>query len=312
VKRPRTVLPTDLLALVSYDGRVFPNEAKPRERIGAEPPKTFPLETAFEQWFSFATGRHAWISASGKRLNGLVSARRRGSKQAWEIDCLIETTDSQDAILGLLDCATTEAVRNQAEKIFLRLDAESDLLPAVCRAGFAAYQTELLLVGDVAPDTTAVALPLRPISRADAYPLFRLYNLVRPEAARRHEAVTFTEWQAAQEREWLKHSVQLVLEREGRLTGWVAATHLAHGLSVDLLLGPAEAAQTLALVEQACKQVGAHGRSFVLLPETAEDVIDQLCDAGFAEAGRFTSLSCRTAQPAKLPKLLPAIAKPAL
>ena len=32
--RPRAVRPTDLVALVSFDGRVYPNEAKTRERIG--------------------------------------------------------------------------------------------------------------------------------------------------------------------------------------------------------------------------------------------------------------------------------------
>ena len=311
MKPPRTVLPTDLLALVSYDGRVFPNEAKPRERIGAEAPKTFPIETAFEQWFSFATGRHAWISASGKRLNGLVSARRRGTRQAWEIDCLIETTDTQDGILGLLDCATTEAGRNQAEKLFLRLNADSSLFEAVRRAGFMPYMREVLLAGEVLPIGPPAALPLRPASRQDAYPLFRLYNAVRPEPVRRHEAVTYSEWQASQERDWLKHAAQLVLEREGRITGWVAAAHLGQGLSVDLLLEPGEFEHTLALVEEACQSAGARGRTFALLPESDAGIVERLCHAGFEEQGRFVCLSCRTAQPAKLPKLLPVAAKPA-
>jgi hypothetical protein len=312
MKKPRTVLPTDLLALVSYDGRVYPNEAKPRERIGAEQPKTFPIETAFEQWFSFATGRHAWISASGKRLNGLVSARRRGTRQAWEIDCLIETTDTQDGILGLLECATTEAGRNQAEKLFLRLNADSDLLEAVRRAGFVPYLEELLLVGEVAPTQSPPALALRPISRQDAYPLFRLYNAVTPEPARRYEAVTYAEWQAAQERDWLKHATQLVLEREGRLSGWVAAAQLGQGLSVDLLLEPAEVDQAPALVAEACRQAGARGHTFILLPEAAGALIGRLGAAGFEEVDRFVRLACRTVQPARLRKLLPAVVKPAI
>ena len=75
----RTVRPTDLVALVAYNGRVFPNEAHTLDRIGKEA-SPHPLETALEQWFSFATGRHTWISVKGATLRGLVSARRRGSR----------------------------------------------------------------------------------------------------------------------------------------------------------------------------------------------------------------------------------------
>jgi hypothetical protein len=90
----RTVLPTDLVALVSYDGRVYANEAMTRDRIGTGD-SPHPIETAFEQWFSFATGRHTWISVKGPTLRGLVSARKRGSKLAWEIDCLINAADAE-------------------------------------------------------------------------------------------------------------------------------------------------------------------------------------------------------------------------
>jgi hypothetical protein len=312
MKRPRSVLPTDLLALVSYDGRVYPNEAQPREKIGAPTPKTYPIETAFEQWFPFATGRRAWISASAKRLNGLVSARRRGSKQAWEIDCLIETTDTRDGLLGLLDCALTEAARESVEKLFLRLSADSDLVDSVRTAGFMPYLTEVLLTGEVVPDAVPSGLTLRAVSRQDAYPLFRLYNAVRPEPARRLEAVTFAEWQAAQEREWLKHSVQLVVEREGRITGWVAAAHLSQGLSVDLMLDASEEENALALVREACRQAGARGHAFVLVSDQSSGVIRRLEAAGFAESDRFLCLSCRTTRPVELPKLLPAAVKQAI
>src|SRR5713226_3053233 len=105
----RTVLPTDLVALVSYDGRVYANEAMTRDRIGTHD-SPHPLETAFEQWFSFATGRHTWISVKGPTLRGLVSARKRGSKLAWEIDCLINASEADNSVLmSLLDQLTAAA-----------------------------------------------------------------------------------------------------------------------------------------------------------------------------------------------------------
>ena len=114
----RTVLPTDLVALVSYDGRVYANEAMTRDRIGTQD-SPHPLETAFEQWFSFATGRHTCVSVKGATLRGLVSARKRGSKQAWEIDCLIDAAEDDDGVLmSLLDQMTEAAGRSGALKIF--------------------------------------------------------------------------------------------------------------------------------------------------------------------------------------------------
>lgn len=113
----RTVLPTDLVALVSYDGRVYANEAMTLDRIGTTA-SPHPLEAAFEQWFSFATGRHTWISVKGATLRGLVSARKRGSKLAWEIDCLIDAGDGDAGVLmSLLDQVTEAAGKSGAMKI---------------------------------------------------------------------------------------------------------------------------------------------------------------------------------------------------
>ncbi len=65
----RRPLPTDLVALVSFDGRVHPNEAKPLESLGLDE-RAHMLETALEQWFSFATGKHTWVSVRGATIRG--------------------------------------------------------------------------------------------------------------------------------------------------------------------------------------------------------------------------------------------------
>ena len=83
---PRRPLPTDLVALVSFDGTVHPNEAKPLDRLGLDE-RARPLESTIEQWFSFATGKHTWVSVRGATIRGLISARRRAKPsritQAW-------------------------------------------------------------------------------------------------------------------------------------------------------------------------------------------------------------------------------------
>ena len=45
----RHPLPTDIVALISFDGRVYPNEAKPLDRLGLGDDKPHALETALEQ-----------------------------------------------------------------------------------------------------------------------------------------------------------------------------------------------------------------------------------------------------------------------
>jgi hypothetical protein len=214
----RTVLPTDLVALVSYDGRVYANEAMTADRTGSEA-SPHPLETAFEQWFSFATGRHTWISVKGATLRGLLSARNRGSKLAWEVDCLIDAArDNSAPLMSLLDQMTAAAGKSHALRIFLRLPSGTLSEQIAMRCGFVPYRREVLYHRAVASDQKA-PLPegLRRRAKPDLYALFQLYNATVPERERRVEAMTLNEWKAVQEH--LGRTSQYVIERDGRVRG---------------------------------------------------------------------------------------------
>jgi hypothetical protein len=302
----RPVLPTDLLALVSYNGKVYPNEARPRERIGASEPAANPIETALEQWLSFATRRHAWISSRRQRLLGLVSARRRGGRLAWEIDCLIDTTPAVGAVPGLLDCAIQAGGKAGAEKLFLRLSANSPLLQVAMSAGFSAYCSERLYVGSNLALQEEPRVSLRPFSQPDQYPAFRLYNCVLPERTRRAEAATFTEWQAAQERRWLKGGVELVLDGEGALLAHVRASRLAHGVLVDVRAASEALPQAPAMIRGAFESVGGPGPVMTLVHEADGALASRLEEFGFEAREEFFSLMCRTTRVARLPKMVPA------
>ena len=108
----RPVLPTDLLALVSYNGRNYPNQAWTRERLGSAEPPNMTLGSAVDQFLAFARGRSTWISVRRRRLRGLVGARTRGDRQAWEIDYLIDATTQVEALPGLLECAVMDVGRS--------------------------------------------------------------------------------------------------------------------------------------------------------------------------------------------------------
>ncbi|HLF78581.1 MAG TPA: hypothetical protein VJB57_13955 [Dehalococcoidia bacterium] len=305
----RPVLPTDLLALVSYNGRSYKNEAWTRERLGADESGNT-LGLVLDQFLAFARARSAWISVRRQRLQGLVGARRRGGRQAWEIDYLIDATPGRDAVLGLLECAISEAGNSGAEKLFLRLDSGSELLTVARRAGFMPYQEELLYAkqqgtGNKEQEPSA----LRRVEPSDSYALYRLYNATTPEVTRRSEAATFAEWHAAQERRWMKQGLQLLAETDGRISATVRGAKLPQGVLAELTLADADC-DAEGVVNALAQALGAEAtRSFVLVPSTSEGLANQLQDAGYTPHQEFVSMVRRTARTLKLPKLLPAIAK---
>lgn len=304
----RTVRPTDLVALVAYDGKVYPNEAVTRDRTGTQA-SPHPLETALEQWFSFATGRHTWISVKGATLRGLVSARRRGSKAAWEVDCLIHTEDEHGVLMSLLDRVAYDAGRAGAEKVFLRLAAESDVVHTASTSGFTLYLTEHLLAAEgprEAPRGASADLAIRRWGRADAYPTFRLYNRAVPEPVRRIEAATFREWLASRERISSSRARQWVVEGEGGLTGWLRATADGEVGRFDVLADASVSELLDPLIDAALARLSEQSALLTLVPEYDANLRERLERRGFAERGRFVVLVRRTARPVAVPELAPA------
>ena len=311
----RTVLPTDLVALVSFDGRVYPNEAKTRDRLGRDESSPRPLESALEQWFSFATGRHTWISVRGSTLRGLISARRRSSNAAWEVVCLINASDDDSVCLSLLDRVSEQAGRGRAEKIFLRLAVDSDIVPIARRAGFAPYVVEDRYhhQGPVSAERlhrpagrsrANSTLSLRRRSRADAYALFQLYNVAVPESVRRVEAATFAEWLAAQERHWLgRRSAQLVLERDGYLGAWIRTAADGDIGRFDLLVHPRELDLLEPLLMAAVARLRRQGVLLTLVPEYQEPLARLLERLGFERQDQYVVMAKRTAVLVKAPRL---------
>lgn len=309
----RTVRPTDLVALAAYDGRVYPNESVTRDRIGTAT-SPHPLETALEQWFSFATGRHTWISVKGATLRGLVSARRRGSKAAWEVDCLIDAAEDDPGVLmSLLEQVASDAGSAGAEKVFLRVASGSRVVKAACSSGFAAYLTERLLAAAGARQVGSNAgreglgPRLRRWGRADAYSTFRLYNLWTPEPVRRVEATTLREWLAARERvSPARGTQQRVIERDGRVVGWLRTAAVGELGRFDLMADPSAPELLDALIDAALARLDEQSALFTLVPEFAAGLRERLERRGFVDRREFVVLARRTARTVRVPELAPA------
>jgi len=307
--RARTVRPTDLVALVAYDGRVYPNEAVTRANAGTAA-SPHPLERALEQWFSFATGRHTFISVKGATLRGLVSARKRGSKAAWEIDYVIDATDDDaDVLVSLLDRVAEGAARAGAEKVFLRVASGSSAVRKACASGFSLYLTERLLAATGPREAALAQEParLRRWGRADAYPTYRLYNVWTPEPVRRTEAATFREWQAARERIAPKGTQQRVIERDGRIAGWLRTAANGETGRFDAMAEPATDELLDTLIDAALERLGEQSQLYTLVPDFAPALRERLLGRGFEEREEYAVLSRRTTQTVAVPELVPVV-----
>jgi hypothetical protein len=301
----RTVLPTDLVALVSYDGRVYANEAMTRDRIGTQD-SPHPLETAFEQWFSFATGRHTCVSVKGATLRGLVSARKRGNRQAWEIDCLIDAADGDAGVLmSLLDQITSSAGKSGGHRVFVRLPAGSPVAEATQRCGFLPYVRERVYRRE-ADASWGEFLPegLRRWSKADPYPVFQLYTSSAPASVRRIEGMTFGEWSAAQET--LGRTTQYALERDGTLHGRLRVAGDGDIGRFDLI---GERGAVDDLIKGAMAKIANRGVIYTLVPEYQEGLVRRLEDLGFEAGDEYAVLSRRTVMPVKDRVKVPAVAQ---
>jgi len=299
----RTVLPTDLPALVSYDGRVYANEAVTLDRLGTED-SPHPIETALEQWLSFATGRHTCVSVKGATLRGLVSARKRGSKQAWEIDCLIDASEGDTSvILSLLDRIVDAAGRSGAMKVFLRLRDESDIREPALRSGFQPYRRETVYRRSIAGDD-GVRTPegLRRRARPDHYPIFQLYNELVPVEVRRLEGMTFEEWLAAQES--LGRTAQYVLPDDGRIAGWLRLAGDGDVGRFDLV---GDGRVLDALIDGALAKLANRRTAIACVPEHQALLARRLVERGFDADEGYVVMARRTVRPIKSRVKVPAV-----
>lgn len=320
----RNARPTDIVALVAFDGRVYPNEAHPWDQLGRDAEGPHALGSAFEQWFSFATGHATWVSVQGQTVRGVIAARRRAARRvttraAWEIDTLIAAADDVGGVaLTLFDQAVRGAVRAGAHKLFLRLEAGSDLLTAAHQAGFASYARETLLRLNPPRPSAAAEQPrlaLRPHDKGDAHFLYQLYRKATPQEVQRYEAATFQEWLTSQEeRSHGRGRLNLVGEHSSRAMAWLRASRDAGLGRLDLLVHPDAWPETDAVLATGLAALRAEHPVYCLVREYAQPVRERLQSVGFVPAGEYVCLAKRLAlpvrelRPRRVP--VPALVKP--
>jgi len=292
MSRARYPLPTDLVALVSFDGRIYPNEAKPWDRLGLDQ-RARPLEEALEQWFSFATGKHTWVNVRGATIRGLISARKRAKRSAWEVEVLIDADEDTRVVAALFGRMLAGVGKTGAERIFIRLDEGGHLVRAARDAGFFPYQRQTLYRLAENEVVAEPGLPLRARAKEDLHGVYQLYNRIVPANVRGIEGATFREWQAALE-PWGGRTHEFVLDEDGAITGWVRV--LAGPVARMAVLCASHTAGIDDLLRAGLSQLAGRGPVFILTSEHEAGLVRALEQIGFEPEGNYVVMAKRLAK----------------
>ena len=237
-------------------------------------------------------GRQIWLSRDGLSLLGLAAVRPRSGDSAWEIDSLVLGLRSDAFVLDLLERCIATAGAHGAHRLFLRLPAESSLLPVAQRQGFALVCQETLL-------TAAPARPASPAEastagwhrrhRRDDHDLFRLFTETVPTEVRWQTALAPREWRAAQDPAG-RGAQDWVFNPDGeRATALVRVGRSRHALRATLLgadrLEIARAA--MRLLAGLAGTTTRSSRIQLLLPEYLPVLASTARDHGFQDSAQY-------------------------
>ena len=241
-----------------------------------------------------------WVWTGGGRPLGIASVRSRSGITSWELSHLFADADHEAPIHDLLEAATRASAQKGAERVFLRVPAESDSVPVARRAGFFPGCRETLYRGRPYHSRIGGGLfdadsRLRTRLDEDDHDLFRMYNAATPVRVRQLAGMTLEQWRASRERRpgrrW-----QRVFEIDGSVCGMIE-TSLSFGTGIlDISIHPDYAALTPDVVDAGLKTLRRARTVFVMVPDYDPAIGRALEDRGFRASGDFAMLVNSTAR----------------
>ena len=287
----RAPRPTDLVALVTFDGEVRANQAVTRDRLGKAPGTPRPLSAAVEQWLHL--GRQTWVSVQGRSIVGIATARELSTPSAWEVDTLIDAGDDPGVIADLLRQAADSAARAKVTHVLLRTPSDAPAAQQAPRAGFAKALDERLWGGHLQIEATAEGV--RDWHEDDDLACFQLYGRALPVTARSVLAMTREESTTVHERRWHERGRSFVAEHEGRIAGLARVART--GGQFSLMVEPGQPEVARALLAAVSERLGKTAVHRVLVPACGAEEERALREAGLEPGNEFTLFCHRAARP---------------
>ncbi|MSQ31254.1 MAG: hypothetical protein EXR64_04400 [Dehalococcoidia bacterium] len=293
----RAPRPTDLVALVTFDGEVRENLAVTRERLVAPAAAPKPLPAAIEQWLHL--GRRMWVSMAGRQIRGIATARELGTRHAWEIDTLIDADEARGdgaVLTDLLRQVILAAEQAKATHLLLRTAVDGPAVEVALRCGFASVVAERLWAGCL-QEAVDPGTVVRRSTEADEFASFQVYSRALSVAARQSLAMTLDEWHAVRDRHWQERGDgALLAEREGRVE---ATARYARSSGQFTLVAEPQAASTDALVAALARRLAGAGRHVALVAACGATEEAALRRAGLVPQQEFVLLCRRIARPVR-------------
>ncbi len=253
----RSIRPTDLVRFARFNDRAFANEARTLYDAALESGGRLSIGAFIQEWLALEENRHTWLSLDGPHLAGVISIRNHGSHDVWEIDRLRVGVDAvvDDVAHDLIGYLSAVAAEMGIQKILLRLDADSALLPAAHRSGFGTYAEEHIyeLPAGTFPEPPP-NFEVRTRHSRDTPTLFRFFSRQVPVETRRSVAMTMQEWEATHPRlREFRRSREIVAIMDDEVVGWGRLRQRRGQAAFELLATPEIEGSYQALLAESCR-----------------------------------------------------------
>ena len=236
----------------------------------------------------------AWVCVGEEGILGLASVRQRSGPKSWELSHLYADSSSDQAVVRLLERAAAGAGLRGAERVFLRVAADSPLIPSARKAGYFPSHLEIVYQGTVAISEPSHSLfdadsHLRPRRPDDDLALFRLYNAATPVKVRQLVGMTLDQWASSHER-GPGRTQESALQVEDEVQGWLCTSTRSGRGSLSVRLHPNYDALTSEVVEAGLKRLKSVRAVYAIAEEYAPRLATSLDGFGFEALGEYVVL----------------------
>ena len=248
------------------------------------------------------TSSCAWVCRQGNRVTDFVVAKSLFALGSWEITHLFLDPREHNRLPELLDKLSQTAASRGGERIFLRLQRDDPLVNVTRLSGFFPCIPEALYIraGRHVGETEIYSYPssgpvlLRTKREADEYNLFQLYNATTPPEVRKGVGMTFGQWMASRGR-IQNRSIELVLEKNGVIRGWLRAYQRSSTGQLAILIHPDDEGELAHFVDFGLAQLPQPRTIFCLVPFSHISLQHALKFRGFEVKSDFVTLIKATA-----------------
>ena len=233
----------------------------------------------------------ALVLVEGLYLRAMAEVRPRHGARAWELAHLYASPAALVRCGELLDECSAMVARQGGDRLFLRLSQDSPVQVVARRAGFFPGFTEEVLQhkGPLMGAEAPMSLGLRPLSGADQYGLFRLYNACVPAPVRSAYGLTLEQWTDSQEHP-SGRVAEYVWDQGGELRGWLRVARQAGATTLEGMLHPDESAVAALLCAEAARRLGTGGVARWLVPGHQPALAWALHETGWETIHTYTVL----------------------